>query len=121
MELTIPLKFILAFIIGAVIGTEREISHKKRTDSTSDSTAILGLRTFSLTSTLGVLVGVLQKDYLFISLIITAAFFILSIVFYILDSKSTKDTGITTELGLFYSFIVGLLISLEIIPIQLTL
>ncbi len=121
MELNIPLKLIISFVIGAVIGTEREVSHRRIDPNSNDPTPIIGLRTFSLASTLGSLVGILYKDYLFLSIILASAFFSLALIFYIRDSASTKDTGITTELSLFYSFLIGLLISLEVIPIQLTL
>ncbi|MBI2315376.1 MgtC/SapB family protein [Candidatus Daviesbacteria bacterium] len=115
------LKFILAFVIGAVIGIEREVNEKKALNFGQKPIAILGLRSFSLTAALGGLVGVLYADFFLISAVITVAFFALSIVFYVLDSLSTKDTGITTELALIYSFLIGLLIISEIIPIQLTL
>lgn len=115
------LKFILAFVIGAVIGLEREINEKKALGFGQKPVAVLGLRSFSLAAALGGLVGILYTDFFLISAVITVAFFALSIVFYVLDSLSTKDTGITTELALIYSFLLGLLIITEIIPIQLTL
>lgn len=117
----IVLKLIITFVIGAVIGLEREINEKKILIPTQKPVAILGLRTFSLSSALGFLAGILYPNFLFISAAITFSFFALSIVFYMLDSLSTKDTGITTELALIYSFLTGLLIATELIPIQLTL
>lgn len=119
--LSLPLKLIIAFIIGAVIGVEREINEKKSIGPNQKPTAILGLRTFALASTLGALVGVLYSNFLFISITIALAFFVLTIVFYVLDSLSTKDTGITTELSITFSFLIGLLIAVEAIPIQLSL
>lgn len=116
-----PLKLIIAFIIGAVIGLEREINEKKNLVANQKPVAILGLRSFALASVLGSIVGILYFNFLFISLAISLAFFALTIAFYVVDSLHTKDPGLTTELGLIYSFIIGLLISAEIIPIQLTL
>lgn len=117
----IVLKLVLTFVIGAVIGLEREINEKKILVPTQKPVAILGLRTFSLSSALGFLAGILYPGFLFVSAAITFAFFTLSVVFYILDSLATKDTGITTELALVFSFLIGLLIATELIPIQLTL
>ncbi|MCL4366426.1 MgtC/SapB family protein, partial [Patescibacteria group bacterium] len=120
-SLGLPLKLIIAFVIGAVIGLEREINEKKNTSFDKKPIAILGVRTFSLASILGCMAGILYTNFLFLSIAIAAAFFALVIAFYVLDSLSTKDNGITTELGLFYSFLIGFLILTGIIPIQLTL
>ncbi len=119
--LSIPIKIALAMILGAVIGLEREINEKKSLDPHKKPIAILGLRSFSLISGLGALTGILSAEYLLISLIISSSFLLLLIAFYILDSQKTQDFGITTELAMIYSFMIGLLIIFEAIPIQLTI
>lgn len=122
MEFTnLATKLIISFVIGAVLGLEREINEKKSITIGQKPIAILGLRSFSLTCALGALVGILYTNFLFISISLTFAFFSLALVFYVLDSLNTKDFGITTELGLIFSFLIGILIATEAIPIQLTL
>ena len=121
MDFNLVFKFILAFLIGAVIGLEREVNEKKHLLEGSKKTAILGLRTFSLTAILGAITGMLSLNFPVISIILASAFLFLTIVFYTLDSFFSRDFGITTEIALIYSFVLGLLITLEVIPMQLTL
>lgn len=120
-ELAIPLKLILSFILGAVIGLEREINEKKPGRLGEKPQAILGLRTFSLITVLGALTGFLYQDFLWISVLLAAASFIFFLVFYIIDTINTKDTGITTELALFFSFLIGILVALDVFPVQITI
>lgn len=119
--LSIPIKIALSMILGAVIGLEREINEKKSLDPNKKPVAILGLRSFSLISGLGALTGILSTEFLPISLVISSSFLLLLIAFYILDSQKTQDFGITTELAMIYSFMLGLLIIFEVIPIHLTI
>ncbi len=120
-DLDIPLKLLLSFVIGGVIGLEREINEKK--DITGDKqrlpVAVLGLRSFSLIAGLGAISGILFKDFLLISVLITSLAGVFITAFYILDTLDTKDYGITTELSLIYAYLIGFLILINIIPIQL--
>jgi len=43
----------------------------------------------------------------------------LLIAYYILGSLSTKDNGLTTELAIFWSYLIGIFVGLNIFPIQL--
>lgn len=108
----------LAFVVGAVIGLEREINEKKSTSSTKKS-AVLGIRSFSLITVLGAVVGLLYTEFIALALVITAAFFILLLVFYYFDNLHTKDYGLTTELAGIWSFVLGALLALRIFPIQI--
>ncbi len=119
--LAIPLKLILSLVLGAVIGLERELNEKKTIRPGEKPQAVLGLRTFSLITVLGALSGFLYHQFLWISILLTAASFIFFLVFYIVDTFHTKDTGITTELALFFSFMIGVLVALEVFPIQMTI
>ncbi len=113
-------RILLAFLIGIALGTEREI-HEKTGKFNEQPSATLGIRTFSLITVLGAISGVLAKTYMPLSLFLCGAFFLLLLAFYILDVKNTKSTGITTEIALLYSFVIGLLLTLNAIPIQVTL
>ncbi len=121
MELAVPLKLILAFILGGVIGFEREINEKKAGREGKSPTAVLGLRSFSLITGLGALVGLLLPTYEALALLLSAVFMLLLLVFYILDTRETKDTGVTTELAIIYSFVIGIILMIDLIPIQLIL
>ncbi|GIW61492.1 MAG: membrane protein [Patescibacteria group bacterium] len=120
-ELSIPIKIALSMILGAIIGLEREINEKKSLDPGKKPIAILGLRSFALISGLGALTGILSVEFLPLSLVISSSFLVLLIAFYVLDSQKTQDFGITTELAMIYSFMLGLLIIFEVIPIHLTI
>lgn len=118
-----PLRLLLAFIIGGVIGLEREINEKK--DIAGDKkrlpVAVLGLRSFSLVCGLGAISGLLFKDFQAISILISVILTIIVTAFYVLDTMDTKDYGITTELSLIYSYIIGFLLIIGILPVQLVI
>lgn len=116
---SLSVKLSLGFILGAVIGLEREVNEKKSLNRNKQATAIVGLRSFSLTAVLGVIVGLLYTKFLALSLLIGLAFFILLILFYFFDTNQTKDHGITSELAVIYSFLIGVLLAVELIPVQL--
>lgn len=116
-----PLRILLAFIIGGVIGLEREINEKKdiSADKKRAPVAVLGLRSFSLTAGLGAIAGLLFKDFQSISILLSAFFAVLLTTFYILDTMDTKDYGITTEISMVYSYIIGFFLTTAILPVQI--
>lgn len=114
-------RIILGFILGAVIGLEREINEKKTSNFQRVATATLGIRSFSLTTALGVIAGIIHTQFVQLALLIGAAFFFLVLIFYYLDSNSTEDHGFTTELAAIYGFVIGLLIGTNIVPAQLVI
>lgn len=118
--LDISVKLLLSLILGAVIGLEREINEKKST-SGKKTQAILGLRSFSLMTTMGAVAGLLYPQSQSLSLLLTGGFLLLSIVFYAIDTLLTRDNGITTELAMVLSYFIGLLIALETFPTQVTI
>ena len=114
-------RILLGFVLGSVIGLEREVNEKKSIKQGKTPTAILGLRSFSLTTVLGVIVGFIYLRFVPLALLLGAAFFVLLLIFYYIDSKETKDHGLTTELAAIYSFMIGLLLAINILPVQLIL
>lgn len=115
-------KLIIGFALGAVIGLEREVNEKKKQQPEQlFPTALIGLRSFSLITVLGVIVGILYPLFPGLSLLIGGVFFLLLLVMYLLDSIQTKDPGITTELAMIFGFVIGILLSIDLFPIQLTL
>jgi uncharacterized membrane protein (DUF4010 family) len=119
--LSIPLKLILSLILGAVIGLERESYAQKLTPSKNYHSGSLGVRSFALITVLGTIAGLVKADYYSLFLIVTITFMALLLAYYIVGSFFTNDNGITTELAIIYSFLIGLFIALEVMPIQLIL
>ncbi len=120
-ELDAGFKLLISLAIGAAIGLERQVGHLKLDEEKGGFSGDIGLRTFSLTALLGTLLGFLVKDFSLVFGILTAAFFILMLSHYIMGAIDTKDIGITTEISLVFTFLIGVLISLNIIPIQILL
>ena len=115
----IPIRLIISFLLGAVIGLEREINEKKVMRKGTRPQAVLGLRSFSIITSMGTIIGLLYTDYQGISLLLTAGILILFIVFYGIDTTISKDTGITTELAMIYSFLIGILLAFHLISVQI--
>lgn len=115
-----PVKLLLSFLLGAVLGLEREVNAKKdlRGDKTNQKIAVLGLRSFSLVAGLGSLTALIMTQFPLMAAILSGSFFVLLIMYYFFDSSFSKDSGITTELGVFFSFLIGFLISANLLPVQ---
>jgi len=106
-------KIILAIIFGATIGLEREGSHQ-------GSNEIGGIRTYSLIALVGALAGVFfTNSYSSLGLLLAAGLLILLISYYIVSSSNTHDFGLTSELSVVTTFLIGLLLVLDIIPLQI--
>lgn len=109
------INLILALVFGATIGLERE-------SSKHGETHVGGIRTFSLISLTGALAGVFfLHQYEVIAIILVIGFIILLISFYIIEALNTRDFGITSELSALVTFFIGLLVMVNIIPLQITI
>ena len=119
MEFSIGIKLLLSLVLGAVIGLERE-SYEEQTDKTERSgVGSLGVRSFALITTLGAVAGLLYNSYNSLYLIITVAFMVLLISYFLTGSILNKDNGITTELAIVFSYLIGFFISLQVFPYHL--
>ncbi len=122
MDFDLPLQLILALVLGGVIGLEREINEKKVSLPHAQPTAIAGLRSFALISLLGGLTGVMLAVGLMpFALVFSSAILLLIVAFYVMDSRGSSDTGFTTELALMMTFLLGALLTLDVLPVQLIL
>ncbi len=117
----IPIRLIISFLLGAVIGLEREINEKKVSKVGQKPQAILGLRSFSIITSLGTILGFIYQTQPWLSLVLTAGVLVLFIMFYAIDTSISKDTGITTELAMVYSFIIGILLAFNVFSMQIIL
>lgn len=119
MNLPIVGKLLLSLLLGMAIGLERE-SYELQIDKTKRSgVGSLGIRSFALITALGTVAALLIQNYFSLFLIISVTFCLLLIAYYILGSLSTKDNGLTTELAIFWSYLIGIFVGLNIFPIQL--
>ncbi|HNT30697.1 MAG TPA: DUF4010 domain-containing protein [bacterium] len=127
MELLSPEvgKLVIALVIGAVIGLERDSSNlaqQARDDQKNNKPrSIAGVRTFALIAVLGAITGLMMEGFLALGILVTIAVFGMIIIFYLLQSLHSHDLGMTTELAMLYAFIFGFLVSAEILPVQLLL
>jgi uncharacterized membrane protein (DUF4010 family) len=111
------INLLLAIIFGATIGLERESSKQGE----SRVGTVGGIRTFALISLIGALAGVLFiNQYASLALCMVGGFTLLLISNYLAESYTSKDYGITSELSAFATFFIGLLVVIEIIPLQIT-
>lgn len=107
----------ISVIFGAVIGLERE------SVGASDSRGSAGgIRTFALVSLLGGLAGFFYRQnisslFLFLSIFIG----LLALSYYIVGTFITKRTGLTNEISIIYTFLIGFLVTTAFVPIQIVL
>jgi uncharacterized membrane protein (DUF4010 family) len=65
--------------------------------------------------------GLLRASYFSLFLTINVAFMVLLIAYYLMESYYSRDHGITTEIAVIFTYLIGALIALDIFPIQLIL
>lgn len=118
MDPNLQFRLLLTLLLGAFIGLEREI-HERSEKKQVRHGVFLGIRTFTLTMMLGGLMGAVAHTVPIFFALVTGAFFLLTMAFYVIDSIHTRDIGITTEIALIYCFVVGALMTLNIVPLQL--
>ncbi len=107
-------KILLSLAIGALVGLERERRAKGET--------VAGFRTFMLVTLFGLLSGYMSG--IFSSFVpIYAGLFsigILAGLSYYAKFSSKKSIGLTTEIALILSFIIGLIVFFDVYPFFLT-
>ncbi|MFA6081484.1 MAG: MgtC/SapB family protein [Patescibacteria group bacterium] len=119
MHLSVTIKLLLSLLLGMAIGLERE-SYELQIDKTKKSgVGSLGIRSYALITSLGAISGILFQNFFSLFLTISITFCVLLVTYYILGSLSTKDNGLTTELAIFWSYLIGIFVGLNIFPIQL--
>jgi uncharacterized membrane protein (DUF4010 family) len=106
---------LLALVFGATVGLERESNNP-------NDPHVGGIRTFSLIALLGALSGIfILHNHLAIGLAVVIGFFVLMVSYYVAESVHTKDFGITSELSAVATFILGIMVMLDIIPKQIVI
>ncbi len=118
MILSLPLKFLFALLMGAIIGLERKSSHQSFSEN-HEHTSAGGIRTYALVSLLGAFAGFLYlSDFSLIGVMITAFVGLIVLIYYAIGSYFTRRVGMTNEISIFVTFVLGFLSMTEIVPIQ---
>jgi uncharacterized membrane protein (DUF4010 family) len=119
MHIPYLVKIVIALLLGAAIGFERE-SYENQTNKTGSSgRGSLGVRSYALISLLGVLSGIIYTSYTLIFIFTSTTFILLLLGYYVLGSWLKRDSGITTELAMFLCFLFGIFLGIAIFPVQL--
>ncbi len=112
---SIEVRLLLSVLLGAAIGLERESGGRS-----DEIGSVGGIRTFSLACLLGGLAGIFYtKNLTYIFLIVSSLFSVLVVAYYIIGSLATKKTGLTNELSFLYTFLLGFLITSNILPLHI--
>lgn len=113
--LEILLSFAISFLIGLLIGVEREHSH-------AEGIQAIGVRTFILFSLLGTLAAII--DHTALTITISAFAFSIILFGYLRSTSKTRkkiDIGITTEVSAAIVFCLGYMVpSTNIIAITIS-
>lgn len=107
-----------ALAVGLIIGLERGWSQRDK----SEGQRFAGLRTFAITSLLGGLLPLLTHvlPETFVLVLWVAVFFSITalvVVAHLLEARQTSDFGITTELALLLTFLLGSLCAIGLVEI----
>lgn len=98
------LDLIVPLAIGLLIGTERGWSHRHQ----SDDKLIAGIRTFGLAGLLGGIAAMMASIFQFLTwVMIFGGFVLLVVAAYVGDLKDNTDRGLTTEIALLLTFLLG--------------
>jgi uncharacterized membrane protein (DUF4010 family) len=113
---TYGLNLLLALLLGAAIGLERQSARQVAATNAADS----GIRTFSLAGLLGCLAAIFYvNNFPLVFVLMTAGFVILLCSHYVMTSYVTKDFGLTTEISFILTFLIGAALGTNILPFQL--
>ncbi len=108
-EFTLLINFIVALGLGALIGTEREVTDAGK-QQRKEGIAFSGLRTYSLVSLLGFLAAYMGSQWgNFIIGILFAGIVVFLLAEYWQQSHQLKLLGITSELAAIAAFSVGVI------------
>lgn len=121
MILSIPVKLIISLLIGAAIGLEPEAYERNTNTSSSSGVGSLGIRTYALITTLGTVAAILMQDYFSLYLLVSITFAVLLIAYYVLGSLFIKDNGLTTDIAILWSYLIGAIIGLGALPMELVI
>jgi len=105
-------KLFIAALVGAVIGLQRE---SKGEGDVSGSAG--GIRTFALVGLFGGIAGFFYAQNLQTLFIFLASFIALLVLgYYIMGTSITKHAGLTNEISILFTFLIGFLFTTGLMP-----
>lgn len=106
MDLTVATRLAIALALGLIIGMEREWQGQ----GSSDEEKSAGIRSYAFAGFLGGIVAVLEgtSGLLFLA-IAFLGFAAIVVTAYVITARKTHDYGITSELALLLTFVLGAL------------
>lgn len=108
------LKLLLSIIIGGTIGLERE-------SIDTNLSNIGGIRTYALIALTGSITGILlQNGYTSLAIAISCGIIAMVVVYYFLGAQATRFYSISSELSAILTYLLGILVIIEIIPLEIT-
>jgi len=126
MESDIFVKILLSVLFGAILGLEtqtREIEENgEKKASEKEKSRIGGFRTYTLISLMGGISGILflnKLEFLSFTLLVALVSFLL--IAYFMNIKIKEAFGITTEIAIVITFILGFLTTSGIIKLEIVL
>lgn len=103
------LGFFISLAIGLILGLEREY------DKLTGEMGFAGIRTFPIISILGYMIGILSNSFSnWLVIVSLGALFVFLGFGYLLKAHQETALGITTNLALITTFVLGLMVSLEL-------
>lgn len=117
--LSLPFRFLFALLIGAIIGLERE-SSRHDSEHDTETTSAGGIRTYALISLLGGLAGFFylqNMQPMFLVLSVFSA--VLVLLYYAIGSFMNKHFGMTSEISILITYVLGFLAMFEGVSTQL--
>jgi|GEM_PF-551362 len=122
----ILLRILLSILFGAIIGLESETRRiekigKKQAEK-KERSIIGGLRTYTVLSMMGSIAAIFYIEGIFyISYLIFTAVVLLIVSAYILNVQIRKAFGITTEIAIIITFLLGFMTTASIVPLVVSL
>lgn len=106
---SIQVKLILAFIVGAIIGLERQFAKEVITEKGGEGP---GVRSFGLVSLLGASVVILENVYQVLFMVIFGflAVLVFTYVYLMYRIKYMEDLNLTTSIAFILAFILGIFV-----------
>lgn len=118
MQNELLLRLGLSFLIGAIVGLEREYQHDEK-GSKVKRTHSMGIRTYALISFLGGLCGYLGSIANPLMWFVAGITGVMIVANYVLSSIKTGDHGPTSEYGAVATFFMGTLLFVPSFPLAL--
>jgi uncharacterized membrane protein (DUF4010 family) len=109
--------FVIALVLGAVLGFER--TYASRIDR-EKSDFLGGIRTYSLVSLLGALAAFLSEKFIpEILLVALVGIVAMTVVSYYISFNKHNEGGITTEVSMIICFIIGIIVQKNLLVLAL--